>query len=887
MVNCFFDPGSTCSLVLSEFAEKYKLEGRNVTVIIDTVNGEKVRETKLYVIELMDSKGDRRLVRAFGVEKISGEIPAISFEGIKHKFSQDTQEVWEKATRRPKGSVNLLIGAEVASYFPSKLEAVGNLVVLESEFGSGYSIFGTDPDLEASGIALTEEVQLIRQLGQSGMKVTVQETSRISVNLVNDFMAAEELGVEAPRRCKRCAGCPVCSFSGQQHTEKEALEYQMIEKGVKYVADKEMFEVNYPFIDDPGKLSDNFFQAIRIAEREEHKLRKEGLTEEFNDKFQEMLNLGTIAEVSQLEMDNWCGPKHYVSVQHVLKPDSVTTRLRLVINSSLVDPVIKLSLNDMMAKGPNILADMWKLLLRFRSYSVGLVADVSKAYHSLKTGLLEKHLRRIVWRFADSKKDWKVYAFLVVTFGDRPAGTILQIAIRIVCHAHFKIDPYAANKLLNDLFVDDLSSGGEQEEVTRFKGSKDENGRFTGSMSQIMNKGNLRFKAMAQSFEEDGEDIYKLGGAVLGVPWRSQDDKFIMKISINVSKRKRGIPTEPDIDESTFYKLDKIRLTKRICLGIVNSVFDPIGLISPLVINLKVMMKKNYSKEYELQWDSDIPDELLREWIKVLKVLVGTVVEFDRSYKPYGAFGEPDFAAFWDGSDIAFAAVIYAVWRAEEEEEAVDVRLVTSKTRVSPDWDLNTVRTEINGVVLCTRLVVNIVRAVEMKPKVVWISGDSETVLASRKKHAGFFSEYFGNRIGETFENQRKIEEICPVGFKGEWYHLPGAENPADRPSRIGSTPEDVAYGSEWQKGKGFLRLPRKDWPLERNFAEGRKEKVSITKKEVNKKYRCLVDDEVPAASVSLVQLERAVENFEKSKDGGKEVIFKTIILSEVGPEHP
>ena len=113
------------------------------------------------MIELMNSKGDRRLVRAFGVDKISGEIPAISFEGIKHKFSQDTQEVWEKATNRPKGSVHLLIGAEVASYFPSKLEAVGNLVVLESEFGSGYSIFGTDPDLEASGITLTEEVQLI------------------------------------------------------------------------------------------------------------------------------------------------------------------------------------------------------------------------------------------------------------------------------------------------------------------------------------------------------------------------------------------------------------------------------------------------------------------------------------------------------------------------------------------------------------------------------------------------------------------------------------------------------------------------------------------------------------------------------------------------------
>ena len=36
----------------------------------------------------------------------------------------------------------------------------------------------------------------------------------------------------------------------------------------------------------------------------------------------------------------------------------------------------------------------------------------------------------------------------------------------------------------------------------------------------------------------------------------------------------------------------------------------------------------------------------------------------------------------------------------------------------------------------------------------------------------------------ETFYNQKKIEEIWPVGDAGEWWHIAGAENPADRPSR-------------------------------------------------------------------------------------------------------
>ena len=63
-------------------------------------------------------------------------------------------------------------------------------------------------------------------------------------------------------------------------------------------------------------------------------------------------------------MDSWAGPSHYVSIQHVVKPGSKTTRMRLVINSSLRCPKCGLSLNDMMMKGPNVLPDIWALLMR-------------------------------------------------------------------------------------------------------------------------------------------------------------------------------------------------------------------------------------------------------------------------------------------------------------------------------------------------------------------------------------------------------------------------------------------------------------------------------------------------------------------------------------------
>ena len=137
-----------------------------------------------------------------------------------------------------------------------------------------------------------------------------------------DFMVAESMGVEPPRQCSECRGCQKCSFIGQKHTERESLEYKLIESGVKYNEEKGYFDVAYAWVDDPAKLYHNIRQAIRIAENEERKLAKEGLTGEFNEKFAEFLKLGTIREISQQEMDSWEGPAHYVSIQHVYKPNN-------------------------------------------------------------------------------------------------------------------------------------------------------------------------------------------------------------------------------------------------------------------------------------------------------------------------------------------------------------------------------------------------------------------------------------------------------------------------------------------------------------------------------------------------------------------------------------
>ena len=135
------------------------------------MNGEKQRDTKLYVVELLTIWGETKMVRAFGMDKITERVPYICFDGFKHLFSDRVQNVWEKVTRRPEEAVELLVGAEVASYFPTTFESWGQLAVMNSIFASGYPIFGMHPEIRAEGMKFSEEVKMIRQ---TGVKVTTQ-----------------------------------------------------------------------------------------------------------------------------------------------------------------------------------------------------------------------------------------------------------------------------------------------------------------------------------------------------------------------------------------------------------------------------------------------------------------------------------------------------------------------------------------------------------------------------------------------------------------------------------------------------------------------------------------------------------------------------------------
>ena len=106
---------------------------------------------------------------------------------------------------------------------------------------------------------------------------------------------------------------------------------------------------------------------------------------------------------------------------------------------------------------------MWELMIRFRHHEVGLCGDITKAYYQMKTGLLEKHVRRVSWRDGQVGTPWKIFGFAAVSMGDMPAANFMELTKKGTAQMLKQIDKVAADKITKDSFVDDIPTGGNKD----------------------------------------------------------------------------------------------------------------------------------------------------------------------------------------------------------------------------------------------------------------------------------------------------------------------------------------------------------------------------------------------------------------------------------------
>ena len=189
----------------------------------------------------------------------------------------------------------------------------------------------------------------------------------------------------------------------------------------------------------------------------------------YQEQIQDMIDRGVARKLTKSELEAYDGPIHYVSHHEVVRPDSKSTPVRIVFNTSA--KYMGHALNEYWAKGPDLLNSLLGVLIRFRENEVALIGDIKKMYHSVGTTQLEQHMHQFLWREMDARKEPDTYVIQRVSSGDSPSGTIATVALRKTAENGAREVPSRGQIIRDNTYMDDIMKNAvdwrRDESVTR------------------------------------------------------------------------------------------------------------------------------------------------------------------------------------------------------------------------------------------------------------------------------------------------------------------------------------------------------------------------------------------------------------------------------------
>ena len=89
---------------------------------------------------------------------------------------------------------------------------------------------------------------------------------------------------------------------------------------------------------------------------------------------------------------------------------------------------------------------------------------------------------------------------------------------------------------------------------------------------------------------------------VLGLGWEPRSEMILHEVTLNFSKKRRGIRTDVNLREADLPMALPEILTKRTVLEQVMKIYDPLGLVSPFTLLAKIYLREICSRK--LDWDT-------------------------------------------------------------------------------------------------------------------------------------------------------------------------------------------------------------------------------------------------------------------------------------------
>ena len=234
-------------------------------------------------------------------------------------------------------------------------------------------------------------------------------------------------------------------------TLEEQFERNIVFKDGKY-------SVNLPFRDEHPAVPDNYNIAVNRLNNLTKRLRKDPeIMKEYDKIITDQLEKGIIEKVDTTKPVSE-GKVFYSPHRPVIRKDAITTKLRVVYDAS--SEVNGISLNDILLKGPSLTAELFSILLRFRTKAIAIVADIEKAFLNIYVDETERDFLRFLWvkDIADPRSEIVVYRFCTILFGLVSSPFIMNATLRHHLKTFADNDPVFVDKMIKSLYCDDLTT---------------------------------------------------------------------------------------------------------------------------------------------------------------------------------------------------------------------------------------------------------------------------------------------------------------------------------------------------------------------------------------------------------------------------------------------
>lgn len=545
------------------------------------------------------------------------------------------------------------------------------------------------------------------------------------------------------------------------------------------------FTVSLPFRDNISKLGKSYDVALRRMLSLERRFQSDAkLKEEYGKFMNEYFTLGHMEIAQHNTIPDEQG--YYLPHHAVRNESSTSTKLRVVFDASAKTST-NISLNDVLLKGPSIQEDLVSVMTRFRTHKYVFTADIKKMYRQIWVSEDQRDFQRILWR-EDPSQPLNVYRLKTVTYGVVTASYLATACLKKLSDEESSKFPEACQALSRDFYVDDFLGGAMSKHaalklrddlITILKSAGLELCKWSS------NDPDLLIGVEAAPGTKNELDLHYVGNVtkILGLYWNKEIDAYQYKV--------------------VMYN-KKTRPTKRVILSEIASIFDPLGLISPVIICFKILMQKLW--QVQVDWDATLPAEIEGEWCKGRANLIHlNSLKIPRLLIGNGDIADIQLHGFADASLAAYGACLYL--RVKHYNGDVTTNLICSKSRVAPLKTISLPRLELLAAVLLVRLAAKYASnlCIQIERKYYW--SDSTVVLSWISSESARWKTFVAHRIGE-------IHETTSIS---QWHHVSTKDNPADIVSR-GCCPTKIGDLHLWWKGPLWLHKDDSNWPKEKKI---------------------------------------------------------------------